>query len=218
MNWWQTFKRRLTLLKRKRLGYYRRKKLTPKKVLVFLVIGAGIALVASILVIIWLARDLPQPGQIVRREGFATRIFDRNGKVIYDIYQEQKRTPVTFEQLPENLIRATIAIEDKDFYHHKGFSLPGIARGLYRTVFQGSTQGGSTLTQQLVKNVLLTPERNIVRKIREFLLAIQIETRFSKDQILTMYLNEAPYGGTAWGVGTAAEVYFDKPVDQLSLI
>jgi len=218
MNWWQTFKQRLTRLKRKRSGYYRRKKLTPKKVLLFLGIGAGIVLVALILVVIWLARDLPQPGQVVRREGFATRIFDRNGQVIYDIYQEQKRSPITFEQLPENLIWATIAIEDKDFYHHKGFSLPGIVRGLYRTVFERSTQGGSTLTQQLVKNVLLTPQRTVTRKIREFLLAIQIETRFSKDQILTMYLNEAPYGGTAWGVGTAAEVYFGKPVSELSLV
>jgi len=218
MNWWQTFRQRLTRLKRKRLGRYRRKKLTPKKVLLFLGIGGVIVLVTLVLVVIWLARDLPQPGQVVRREGFATRIFDRNGQVIYDIYQEQKRNPITFEQLPENLIWATIAIEDKDFYHHKGFSLPGIARGLYRTVFEQSTQGGSTLTQQLVKNVLLTSQRTVTRKIREFLLAIQIETRFSKDQILTMYLNEAPYGGTAWGVGTAAEVYFGKSVSELSLV
>jgi 1A family penicillin-binding protein len=219
MNWWQTFKQRLTRLKRKRLGHYRRsKRLAPQKVVLFLGIGGVIVLATLVLVVIWLARDLPQPGQVVRREGFATRIFDRNGQVIYDIYQEQKRSPITFEQLPENLIWATIAIEDKDFYHHKGFSLPGIARGLYRTVFERSTQGGSTLTQQLVKNVLLTPQRTVTRKIREFLLAIQIETRFSKDQILTMYLNEAPYGGTAWGVGTAAEVYFGKSVSELSLV
>ncbi|MGI6278525.1 MAG: transglycosylase domain-containing protein [Patescibacteria group bacterium] len=218
MNWWQIFKRRLNQLKRKRSGYRRRKKITPQKALLILGISGAILLLALFLTIIWFARDLPQPGQVVRREGFTTRVFDRNGEVIYDIFQEQKRSPITFEQLPENLIQATIAIEDKDFYHHKGFYLPGIFRGLYRTVFERNVQGGSTLTQQLVKNVLLTPQRTIVRKAKEFLLAIQIETRFSKDQILTMYLNEAPYGGTAWGVGTAAELYFGKSVDQLSLV
>jgi len=219
MNWWQTFQQRLVWLKRKRRGWRGRpKKITPRKILLFLGVAGAILLVAGILMVVWFAHDLPRPGQVVRREGFATRIFDRDGKVIYDIYQEKKRTPVTFDQLPEELIQATIAIEDKDFYHHRGFSLSGFTRALYYTVFERNVQGGSTLTQQLVKNVLLTPQRSLTRKIREFLLAIQIEARFSKDQILTMYLNEAPYGGTAWGVGTAAEVYFDKPVDQLSLV
>lgn len=219
MNWWQTFRRRLTQLRRKRLGrYYRSKFITPKKIFLFLGVIGVVALVALVLVVVWFAHDLPQPGKVVRQEGFATRIFDRNGQAIYDIYQEKKRNPIAFEQLPQDLINATIAIEDKEFYHHRGFSLSGIIRAFYYTIFERSVQGGSTLTQQLVKNVLLTPQRSITRKIREFLLAIQIETRFSKDQILTMYLNEAPYGGTAWGVGTAAEVYFAKSVSELSLV
>ncbi len=219
MDWRKMFRWRLTQLKRKRLGRHQRKKIiTPKKVLLFLAVVGVFLGVTLVLVFAWLARDLPQPGQIVRRDGFATRIFDRDGQAIYDIYREEKRNPVTFEQLPQDLINATIAIEDKDFYRHRGFSVRGIVRAFYYTVFERQIQGGSTITQQLVKNVLLTPQRTLARKIKEFLLAIQIETRFSKNQILTMYLNEAPYGGTAWGVGTAAEVYFGKPVEELSLI
>jgi 1A family penicillin-binding protein len=216
-NWqwsWERLKKK-RLIKKNRSS---RPKLTSKKIFRFLLISLAVLLMVAIGIVVWYARDLPQPGEVVRREGFTTRIMDRNGEVLYDIYQDKDRQEVTFEELPENLIRATIAIEDKDFYHHKGFSLSGIARGFYYTVFRGDVQGGSTLTQQLVKNVLLTSQRNIERKIKELLLAIQIETRFSKDQILTMYLNEAPYGGTAWGVGTAAELYFNKSVSELSLV
>ncbi|MBP8590865.1 PBP1A family penicillin-binding protein [Candidatus Shapirobacteria bacterium] len=183
--------------------------------------GLGIFILAAILGTIalfaWYARDLPQPGKVVRREGFATRIYDRNQKLLYDIYQEEKRTPVSLNQIPQALRQATIAIEDKEFYQHKGFSLQGIARAFYNIIFHHQLQGGSTLTQQLVKNVLLTSERTLERKIKEFILAIQIEARFSKDQILEMYLNEVPYGGNTRGVEAASELYFGKPVSQLTL-
>jgi 1A family penicillin-binding protein len=119
--------------------------------------------------------------------------------------------------VPLFLRQATIAIEDKNFYKHQGFDPLGIIRGLSRLVTQGRAQGGSTLTQQLVKNVLLTPERSLFRKVKEFILAIQIERKYSKDEILQMYLNEAPYGGTAWGVESAAEIYFGKKVRDLTL-
>jgi len=111
-----------------------------------------------------------------------------------------------------------VAVEDKDFYEHQGFDIMGMLRGLSRLFTRGRAQGGSTLTQQLVKNVLLTGERKISRKIKEFVLAVRIESQFSKDEILQMYLNEAPYGGTAWGVAAAAEMYFDKEVSELDLI
>lgn len=165
-----------------------------------------------------LAFNLPSPDKIIRREGFSTKIFDRNGKILYDIYADQNRTLVELEDLPQFLKDATISIEDKNFYSHQGFDPLGMVRGLSRIFTRGYAQGGSTLTQQLVKNVLLTSERSVLRKIKEFVLAVQIERKYSKDEILRMYLNEAPYGGTAWGVGSAAEVYFGKEVKDLNLI
>ncbi len=166
----------------------------------------------------FLAFNLPSPDKVVRKEGFSTKILDRNGKVLYDIYADQKRTPVEIDKIPKSLKDATIAIEDKNFYSHQGFDIFGIVRGFSRIFTRGYAQGGSTLTQQLVKNVLLTSERSIIRKLREFILAIQIERRYSKDQILQMYLNEAPYGGTAWGVEAASEMYFGKSVSDLNLV
>ena len=172
----------------------------------------------STILFAWFARDLPQPDKVVRREGFATRLYDRSGKLLYDIYGDQRRIPVELGDVPEYVKQAAVAIEDKDFYKHQGFDPKGITRAMVAIIFRGKLQGGSTLTQQLVKNVLLTSERSLGRKVKEFMLAVQIEKKFSKDQILQMYLNEAPYGGTAWGIGTAAEVYFKKPVSQLTLL
>lgn len=167
----------------------------------------------------WYSRDLPRPGQVVRREGFSTKILDRNGELLYDVFADQRRTPVTLEQIPQDLREATIAIEDKNFYRHEGFDPFGVVRAIFNSVFRfRRLAGGSTLTQQLVKNVLLTPERAISRKIKEFVLSVQIEKKYSKDQILQMYLNESPYGGTAWGVEVAAETYFGKKVSDLNLI
>jgi len=165
-----------------------------------------------------LAFNLPSPDKVVRQEGFSTKILDRNGEVLYDIYSDKRQTPIKIEDVPLYLRQATIAIEDKNFYKHQGFDPLGMLRGLTRIFTRGYAQGGSTLTQQLVKNVLLTSERSIWRKIKEFTLAVQIERKYSKDNILQMYLNEAPYGGTAWGVESASEVYFGKRVPDLNLI
>jgi penicillin-binding protein 1C len=165
-----------------------------------------------------ISRDLPQPGKVVRRDGFSTKIFDRNGKLLYDLYSDERRDPVTVDQIPENLKKATVAVEDKDFYKHQGFDPLTPLRIAYNFIFRrGRLVGGSTLTQQLVKMTLLTNERSVMRKFRELVLALQIERKFSKDQILEMYLNEAPYGGSASGVGAAAQVYFNKPVKDLDL-
>lgn len=180
--------------------------------------AATLFFVGSFVIFPLFAFNLPSPDKIVRREGFSTKILDRNGEVLYDIFAEQKRTPIELDQVPEHLRNATIAIEDKNFYKHRGFDPTGIFRALFSIVFRGRIQGGSTLTQQLVKNVLLTPERTIFRKIREFILAVQIERKYTKDEILQMYLNEAPYGGTAWGVEAGAETYFGKKVGELSLV
>ncbi len=166
----------------------------------------------------WYARDLPQPDKIVRREGFSTKILDREGELLYEVFADQQRTNVTLEQVPTYLEQATLAIEDKNFYSHTGFDLKGWLRSLWTIITQRRLVGGSTLTQQLVKNVLLTQEKTLPRKIKEFILAVQIESKYSKDEILQMYLNEAPYGGTAWGVSTAAQTYFGKDVSELDLI
>ena len=174
--------------------------------------------VLSFLIFPLLAYNLPSPDKIVRREGFSSKILDRNGQILYDIFSNQRRTPVTLEEVPLYLRQATIAVEDKNFYKHGGFDPTGIFRAVFNIVFKHKLQGGSTLTQQLVKNVLLSPERTVFRKIKEFVLAIQIERKYSKDEILQMYLNEAPYGGTAWGVEAAAETYFGKKVGELNLV
>ena len=181
-------------------------------------IGVALLLVISIIAIPLFAFNLPSPDEIVRRDGFSTKILDRDGEVLYDIFIDERRTPVELDDIPIFLRQATIAIEDKNFYEHKGFDPKGMIRGLLRIFTLGYAQGGSTLTQQLVKNVLLSPERRIYRKIREFLLAVQIETKYSKDDILKMYLNEVPYGGTAFGVESAAETYYGKKVKDLNLV
>ena len=135
------------------------------------------------------------------------------------MFSDQRRTPVDLEQMPEDLRQATVAIEDKNFYKHQGFDPWGWIRAVFNSVFKlRRLAGGSTLTQQLVKNVLLSPKRSIGRKIKEFVLSVQIEKKYTKDEILQMYLNESPYGGTAWGVQAAAETYFAKDVNELNLI
>ncbi len=165
-----------------------------------------------------LSFGLPSPDKIVRTQGFSTKILDRSGELLYDVYANQNRTPIVITDVPAYLKQATISIEDKNFYKHQGFDPIGILRGFLKVFTQGRAEGGSTLTQQLVKNVLLTNDRTILRKIKEFVLAVQIEKKYSKDQILQMYLNEVPYGGTAWGVGAAAQIYFGKSVKDLDLI
>jgi len=182
-----------------------------------LLIVLGLGLVMTIGLFIWYSKDLPSPSKVVRREGFASRIYDRNGQILYDLYENQKRQPVKFEDLPDSLKKATIAVEDKDFYKHQGFDPLAPLRIIKNIFYFKKLTGGSTLTQQLVKNVLLTSEVSLTRKIKEFILAVQIEAKYSKDEILLMYLNESPYGGSAWGVGTASEQYFGKPVKDLNL-
>ncbi|OGM27381.1 hypothetical protein A3A76_02675 [Candidatus Woesebacteria bacterium RIFCSPLOWO2_01_FULL_39_23] len=184
----------------------------------FSFLGIIFLFLSSFIVFPLVAYDLPSPEKVVRHEGFSTKILDRNGEVLYDIYANERRSPAKFEDIPDYLKEATIAIEDKNFYKHKGFDPTGILRGLSKIFTTGRAQGGSTLTQQLVKNVLVGNERSIFRKIKEFILAVQIEKKYTKDEILQMYLNEAPYGGTAWGVEAASEIYFGKNVKDLDLV
>lgn len=178
---------------------------------------AGCILIVGLL-FAWYARDLPRPDKVKRTEGLSTQIFDRNGVNLYDIYEDENRIPVELKDIPQYLRDATIAIEDKSFYTHQGLSTAGILRAMVNIFVFRNFQGGSTLTQQLVKNALLTQERTLPRKIKEAILAIQIERKYTKDEILQMYLNETPYGGTAVGVESAAWHYFNKPVKDLNLV
>lgn len=177
----------------------------------------GIGVLSVLVLFVWYSKDLPSPSKVVRRDGYATRIYDRNGELLYDVYKDEKRTPVVWEDVPVYLRQATISVEDKDFYKHGGFDPMAPFRIIKNIFYYHKLTGGSTLTQQLVKNVLLTSERSVTRKIKEFILAIQIDAKYKKDEILLMYLNEAPYGGTSWGVGSASEQYFNKPVKDLNL-
>ena len=163
-------------------------------------------------------KDLPLPTRLGSETYPAsTLILDHQGHLLYEIYTEKNRVPVKLEELPDYLKQATIAIEDKNFYKHRGFAFEGIIRATTKIVFKRQLQGGSTITQQLVKTALLSPERTIRRKIREALLAMVSEIIYSKDQILEMYLNQVPYGGTAYGVEAAAQTYFNKHAKDLSL-
>lgn len=170
-------------------------------------------------VIIYFFTQIPSPQELQNRlVAQSTKIYDRNGELLYDIFQNQNRTPIKLEEIPESVKQATIAIEDKDFYKHQGFSFIGIARAFFDSVTSRRIEGGgSTLTQQLVKNALLTSEQSLTRKIKEFILAVEVERVYSKNQILEMYLNEIPYGGTAYGIEAAANLYFGKPAKELNL-
>jgi len=167
---------------------------------------------------LWLFWGIPLPTKLSSPDiPVSTKLFDRNGKLLYEIYAGTRRSPVKIEELPDYVKNSTIAIEDKDFYSHSGFSFTGITRSIYKIITRGKVEGGSTLTQQLVKNALLTPERTIRRKAREFFLTMIVEGIYSKNQILEMYLNQIPYGSTAYGIESASELYFGKPAKDLTL-
>lgn len=167
----------------------------------------------------WFSRDLPTPGKL-SASNFpqSTKIFDRQEILLYDIYRDENRTYVTLDQIPKILQQATIAIEDKDFYQNQGFSIMGYLRAFRNAILtRRIAGGGSTLTQQLVKNTLLTSEQTIPRKIKEFILAIQVDRKYTKNQILELYLNVTPYGGITVGVEAASERYFGKKAKDLDL-
>ena len=163
-------------------------------------------------------RDLPSPHELTTRQiDVSTKIYDRNRVLLYTIYKNKNRTPVKLSQIPENVRLATLAAEDAEFYDHIGFSIRGTIRAIFKNISEGRLEGGSTITQQLVKNALLSSEKTYVRKIRELILAIGVEMNYSKNEILEMYLNEVSYGGTVYGIQEASIHYFGKNVDKLTL-
>lgn len=185
-----------------------------------------VALLASVVlglsalgVLVYFMRDLPSPAQLGSNEDLSvsTQILDRDGELLYEIFADENRTPIELESLPPYVAEATIAIEDKNFYRHFGLDFIGILRALINNARGGELQGGSTITQQLVKISLLSQDRTWERKAKEAVLTIATEARYSKEDILEMYLNYVPYGGTAWGIEAAAQTFFDKSAKDLTL-
>ncbi|HDY73228.1 MAG TPA: hypothetical protein ENH86_01495 [Candidatus Jorgensenbacteria bacterium] len=154
-----------------------------------------------------------------RKVNESTKIYDRTGEVLlYEIFDEEKRTVIPFDAIPSSMKRATLAAEDDDFYNQPAFDWKAIIRAFIANIKEGRiTQGGSTITQQLVKNVFLTSEKTITRKLKELILAIELESRHSKDEIFSAYLNQIPYGSNAYGVEAASQTFFGKPANELSL-
>lgn len=192
----------------------------PRKPEVAFIVGFSVAiLVAALAGSVYIAiNQLPNPHLLTNRAiPVTTKLFDRHGILLYEIYADENRTPVTLADIPSQFKDATLAIEDKDFYHHQGFSFSGIARALYSIAVTNQMQGGSTITQQLVRSALLTQEVTISRKLKELALSIWTERIYSKDQILEMYFNQVPYGGTAWGAEAAAQMYFGKSIKDVDL-
>lgn len=170
---------------------------------------------------VYFSRTIPEPEAIVsRRINESTKIFDSTGEsLLYEIHGEEKRTVIPWEDIPESVKIATLAAEDANFYKHKGIDVEGIIRAIIKNIQSREIrgEGGSTITQQLVGNALVGREKTFSRKIKEFLLSLEVERRFDKDQIFWMYLNQVPYGSNAYGVEAAAQTFFAKSARDLTL-
>ncbi len=147
----------------------------------------------------------------------STIIYDREGSELYTIHGDENRFEIPFEKIPETVKLATIAAEDDQFYKHPGFDIDGIIRAVLGEVGFDFIGGGSTITQQFVKNAYLSPEKTYWRKLQELMLSIKFENKFEKNEILEMYLNRIPYGGNAYGIQAAAQTFFNKNAEDLSL-
>lgn len=191
----------------------------PILIILFLLLGIGMVGTFA-----WFSRDLPNPDKVIDRSlAQSTKIYARDGTtLLYEVHGDIKRTVINLEDIPDHAKWATIVVEDKHFFTHSGYSLTGIVKAICYEAFGGlgglcPQRGGSTITQQFVKNAILTNEKSYTRKIRELILAYQIERKFSKDQILTMYFNEIPYGSSAYGIEAAAQTYLGKSAKDLTI-
>lgn len=174
----------------------------------------------------YVLRDLPPITLLTDSPpSLTTNIYDRHGTLLYQIYKDENRSLIQLSDLPPYLIQATLAAEDKNFYSHPGIDVFGITRAAVANLScslkldscRTTLQGGSTITQQLIKNTLLSPERTVRRKLKELVLSFQAEATYSKDEILALYFNQVGYGGTAYGIEQASRTYFGKSARDLSL-
>lgn len=199
-----------------------------KKVSWWVFWSSSILLMGAVGGVVWAfitVQSLPSPDQFHERQvSQSTKLYDRTGEhLLYEIHGAEKRTVVPFEEIPSHVKNATLAAEDAEFYHQPAFDWRGILRAFITNIMEGQTvQGGSTITQQLVKNVILQDSTRVglagyVRKIKELILALELEDRYSKDEVFGFYLNQIPYGSNAYGVEAASQIYFSKSVRVLSL-
>ncbi len=187
----------------------------------FFVLSVGVLSALAVVLFLWIkwnTVDLPSKKEILNyRPPLVTEVYDRNGKLIGEFFV-QRRIYVPIDKIPEKLKLAFLAAEDARFYKHKGIDITGIIRALIADIkARKFVQGGSTITQQVAKNMFLTPEKTISRKIKEMILAMKLERTLSKDKILELYLNMIYFGHGSYGVAAAAQTYFGKPLDKLTL-
>ena len=194
-----------------------------KKILFVFLFFASLVLLFSLAFLglfLYYAKDLPRPESFTEKKIFeSTKIYDRTGEVLlYEIYGEEKRTWMPLEKIPEYLQEAVIATEDANFYHHFGIDLKAILRAILIDLkLKKPLYGASTIPQQLVRSTYLSLEKTIQRKIKEIILAIELDRRYSKEQILEWYLNQVPFGQNAYGVEAASQTYFGKSVSEISI-
>jgi membrane peptidoglycan carboxypeptidase len=187
-----------------------------------LIVLVCIAIAASTIAYAYYAQSLPSADLLEGRStAQSTKIFDRSGELLFEVFDSNngRRTVVPISKIPLVLKQATLATEDPSFYSNPGVDARGILRAVYYLAVTGQpvSGGGSTITQQLVRNTLITAEPTIQRKIREAILALEVTRRYPKDQILEFYLNVIPYGNLAYGIEAASETYFNKPAQDLTL-
>jgi len=186
-----------------------------------IILGISLGIFVSGIGIIWISTlkipDLQSFEQ--RKVEQSTKIFDRTGEILlYDIHENTKRTVVPFNEISRHIKNATVAIEDTEFYEHFGVKPKAFLRAVLVNLTTGEfSQGGSTITQQVVKNSILTTDKTITRKLKEWVLAIKLENTLSKEQILDIYLNESPYGGSIYGVEEASRAFFGKTAADVTL-
>ncbi len=189
------------------------------KNIILIILGLG--LVFTGILMVWISTlQIPDFKYFnERRIQSSTKIYDRTGTILlYDVHQNIKRTVIPYEQIGASILNATVAIEDSEFYKHNGIRISSIIRATFWAKLTGKkVQGGSTITQQLIKNTLLTPEVSLSRKIKEWILAVKLEKVMGKDEILTLYLNEAPYGGNIYGIEEATKAFFGKTPKEITL-
>lgn len=170
------------------------------------------------LIYLQILKDLPSPHQLKNNNlPLSTQIYDRNGELLFTFYNDQNRQLTKLNNIPQHVIDATLATEDEKFYQHQGLSVSGILRAIKHNLTDNQLQGGSTITQQLIKNTLLNNKKTLTRKLKEVILAIHTELIFDKKTILSMYFNHIPYGGPVYGIEAASHHYFNKTVQDLNL-
>lgn len=178
----------------------------------------GLFIFIPIFTYLYFANDLQTKDSIMNKNDTGVILLDRNDKPFFTFYQAKQRTFIPLPEMPEHMTKAAIASEDKDFYNHSGYSLPSIIRAFFLDLTHGKIlYGGSTITQQLVKNALLNSNRNYLRKVQEVILSQEVERRYSKDEILEMYLNSVYFGEGAFGIENAAQNYFGKHARDLTI-